>query len=92
MIMDMETIPGRAVLKGAVQRQLFCQVTQQVLDVKRAVACEIYFPSGNVATIVVTADAWPQIKDGFPEMVADGTATKVEIYDGRELFGRKARR
>jgi hypothetical protein len=74
-------------LRFYVQRQIFCQITGQVLDVRRAVALRAEDPAGHTATVVMTGDAWDASKEKVLANAAAG-GIKTEVLDGRELHKR----
>lgn len=81
-----ERIADRATLKGAVRQQITCQQTGRVLDVGKAVLAELTMQSGNVVSVVVTADVWPATRDALVNGLG-AHLTSIKVYDGRELFG-----
>jgi hypothetical protein len=79
----------REALRYCVQRAIFCEITGQVLDVRRAVALITELPSGQKSTIVMTAATWDERKGALFEALPD---LKARMLDGRELFGRPGTR
>jgi hypothetical protein len=70
---------NRELLKYAVQRQIFCEFSGNVLDVRRAVLVET---PGRA--YVVNTERWDEVKDdilGHPAL-----AGKVTVYDGRDYY------
>lgn len=86
-IMEMERTVDREILRYAVARQITCQISGRVLDVKNTVAAEVKFRSGNVNTIVVDASQWEHVAPGLRSLRTDERVESVTIYDGRALFG-----
>ena len=70
---------GRALVKAAVMRAIFCPYTGQVLDMRRAVYVE-----GRKHSYVMTAAHW----DSLPESSRRTILANAKVYDGRELFKR----
>ena len=81
-------LANRALLKGAVQNQMFCKQTNVCLDVRTAV--EVTLKRDGT---VLACEVW----DGshFDKRKAELTAAcaakgvTLEVLDGRELFGRR---
>lgn len=79
----------RNLVKYAVQRQIFCQATEQVLDMRRAVLVEVSHPENGKATLILSGDAYDErIAPKLAQFLANGLT--VEIHDGRGLFSRSA--
>lgn len=70
---------GRAIVKAAVVRQIFCPYTGQVLDMRRAVVV-----STDTISLVMTASRW----DSLGKAERDVLRSQAKVYDGRELFRR----
>jgi hypothetical protein len=67
------TILGRALLKGAVQQQIFCPYTSKILDVRDAVLID---GSGHGhATLIMTGAAYDIVADQFFASTAVRTST-----------------
>jgi hypothetical protein len=87
----LEDFANREILRGLVQKQIFCPETGRVLDVRKAVAVEVTeTETGRCVHLqVTTADAYDEV---FAERAASCAAqvqgTSVTVYDGRILFGR----
>lgn len=86
--MDLQTTLDRAMLKGAVARQITCKVSGELLDVRTAVEVTVKFPSGNVSTLVLKGTEWDAMADRFTANVGD-KFTSVTVLDGRKLYGRQ---
>jgi hypothetical protein len=70
---------NRELLKYAVQRQIFCEFSGNVLDVRRAVLVET-----GTRSWVVSTDRWDEVKDSIlslPELTG-----KVNVIDGRDYY------
>lgn len=75
---------GRAIVKGAVMRAIFCPYTGQVLDMRRAVV--IVTPTSSH---VCSAEHWDKRVAAAGGLdVIRANAPRSDIYDGRELFRR----
>lgn len=85
---DVEVTVNREVLRYAVQRAIFCPVTNNVLDVRRAVLVTISVTGQRDVIQIMTATAWDvaeqRVRDGILAQYPDAT---FEVLDGRELFG-----
>lgn len=71
----------RQVLLAAVQREIFCPVSKEVLDVRSAV---LVIPSVGRSVVMTAA-----VFDEKAEILVVGTAAAdvtFEVYDGRELY------
>lgn len=90
--MNMETITDRAILKGAVQQAIQCQMSScgKVLDVRRAVHVEVNLTSSGMSTVTVDLDCWPVVQANMVAFDKDPLIKSVKIYDGRLLFGRRS--
>lgn len=86
---------NQQVLKYAVQRQIFCQATGQVLDQRRAVLVTLTNTSTTPPahrSVILTATAYDKRKDSFLAAVKERPAIKLEVLDGRELFKRNRKK
>lgn len=80
---------GRAIVKSAVMREIFCPYTGAVLDMRRAVVVE------GVSLSVMAATHWDKVlasyEGGLAALRAENerrTGKTITVYDGRELFKR----
>ena len=71
---------GRAIVKAAVMRAIFCPFTGVVLDMRRAVVVDT-----GVDPYVMEATHWDEVREHFDAMMADRQRAYT-VYDGRELF------
>jgi hypothetical protein len=80
---DIEEAVNREFLRYEVQKQVFCDYTGNVLDVRRTVLVNV--DAGSGASYVMDASHWDKVKDGLLEAFPG----KVTVVDGREIFGGK---
>lgn len=73
---------GQALLRYAVQRYMFCQISGAVLDMRSAVLID--GSDNGLGMMVVTA----RVYDIAAETLAARLGDDIDIYDGRELFSR----
>lgn len=87
----LEDVANREILRGLVQKQIFCPETGRVLDVRKAVAFEVtHTATGRCALLhVTTADAYDEVFAERAASCAELDGYTVTVYDGRILFGRK---
>lgn len=80
----------RQALRYAVQRAIFCPVTGEVLDMRRAVDVTVRRNGAIATTMVMAAHAWdtqgPAAMSAVSEAFPDAT---WEILDGRELWSKR---
>lgn len=69
----------RNVLRYAVQRAIFCPVSGDILDMRRAVLFDVTADDGTAGTVVTTAAVFDKLKDAPHLQVSD-------VHDGRELW------
>lgn len=81
---DMQTTILRNILKHAVCRQIFCPFCDTILDMKKAVLCDL----GSKA-IIACADCWDAHGKPAVDSLSPESQAKVDISDGRVLWSRK---
>jgi len=79
---EIERKTNRALLEGAVSREIFCYVTNEVLDARSAVAFTVRTTSGYESQKVVRAEVFEETRR---RLEAVGY-TVEDILDGRELY------
>lgn len=76
---------GRAIVKAAVMRAIFCPYTERILDMRRAVVVDT-----GTRSFVMSAAHWDKINEAHPDLRAELEARNngraITVYDGRELF------
>lgn len=72
---------GRAIVKAAVMRTIFCPFTGKVLDMRRALVF-----STTTSTFICSAEHWDSLAEESRAYMA--ARPGITIYDGRELFKR----
>ncbi|MCP2341145.1 hypothetical protein [Actinomadura rupiterrae] len=82
MMDDLILIVARELLRFAVQRQIACPITGEVLDVANAVLVDATDHGG--AMVVVTGEAWDQHEQTIRAKLG---GTRADVHDGRRLFG-----
>jgi hypothetical protein len=88
--MELEVKVNREILRGAVSQVIFCQACQGILDVKDTVLCIATWAAGGTTRVVIHASHWDAtVRENVESMMTKGNITGHEVYDGRELFGRK---
>jgi len=80
---------GRAIVKAAVMRAIFCPFTGAVLDMRRAVV--IVTPTGSHVCAATHWDERISEEGGLDAYRAKlskklGRPARIDVYDGRELF------
>jgi len=73
---------NRAMLEGVVSKEIFCYVTNEVLDSRNAVAFKVRTTSGYESQKVVKAEVFEETKR---RLEAVGY-TVEDVLDGRELY------
>lgn len=75
---------NRELLKFAVQRNIFCRISGEVLDIRTAVLITGTKDGANVVNLCVTGEVFDNGRD---DMIATATENGVtlEIIDGRAL-------
>ena len=80
-----DKLAGRAIVKAAVMRAIFCPYTGDILDMRRAVVVDT-----GTTSFVCTARHWDELLAEHPTTLADmkrlNGGRAVKVYDGRELF------
>jgi len=80
-----DKLAGRALVKAAVMREIFCPYTGDILDMRRAVVVDT-----GTTSFVCTARHWDELLAEHPTTLADmkrlNGGRPVKLYDGRELF------
>lgn len=87
--MDMDTKVDREILRHAVSRKMFCDVTKDILDVTKTIGLEVTYRSGTSSWFLVTAAKWPEVEGNVESIEAMASVASVKIYNGPQLFGRK---
>ncbi|MFI7283103.1 hypothetical protein ACIBOV_22865 [Micromonospora chersina] len=80
---DREKFLNREVLRHAVMRQITCERTGQVLDVRTAVMVT-WIKGDSRSAVVVTGEAWDEVGESVRAKVAE-LGAELEVIDGREL-------
>lgn len=83
----LELRANRSLLKYAVQKQITCPRTGQVLDVRTAVAVTVKNSKGGESTFAMVGTEWDKIANHIQHLAVEQKCT-VEVLDGRELFRR----
>lgn len=79
-------------LRAAVQRQILCQTTGAVLDVRTAVYVSITDPASEArSALAVTGEAWDRAREQVLSVATDRGWT-VEVTDGRHYTAKGTRR
>lgn len=89
MIMDMENIVNKETLKGAVMRQITCEISGRVLDVRTAIHVEVTMKNGRILTTTVHSDEEEELNRRINRIKDLPNVAGIKAYDGRDLFGRK---
>jgi hypothetical protein len=85
--MDVTRTVNREILKAAVQKIMFCQVSQEVLDVRNAVLIEAHRGETLATRLIVTGDLYDSVvRKNVEESTGSLADVTLSIYDGRELF------
>lgn len=79
-----DAIVNRAVLLAAVQRQMFCQGTGRVLDVRTAVLVTFKQGDKSGGAMVLHGDAYDESWKTIVEEAAREAGYAVETIDGRD--------
>jgi hypothetical protein len=78
-------------LRYSVSREIFCPVTGEVLDVRRAVEVTVLLDGKVAAVMVMAASAWDDREESARAALARSyPMAEVEVLDGRVLFGHPA--
>jgi hypothetical protein len=83
---DRDAYVNHQTLLYAVQREMFCQDTGAILDVRRAVLSTVRLPDGTAASLIRTDEAFERV--GGTEQVravADHFGGTYEVIDGRDF-------
>ncbi|MFU8873227.1 hypothetical protein [Micromonospora sp. SL4-19] len=80
---DREKFLNREVLRHAVMRQITCERTGQVLDVRTAVLVT-WIRGDSRSAVAVTGEAWDEVAAHVQAKVAD-LGAELEVIDGRTL-------
>jgi hypothetical protein len=85
----LDDIANREILRGLVQKQIFCPATGRVLDIRKAVAVDVtHTETGRCAVLqVTTASVYDEVIADRALACAQVEGYTVTIYDGRILFG-----
>lgn len=84
---------NRELIKYAVQRKIFCDLTGNVLDMARAVVIDVEADQKVIAHMVLTASAWDEAGESIMARLAHMTETGqvpapvvIDVLDGRDYF------
>lgn len=81
--LDHETADKMTTVIAYVQRQITCEITGQILDVRRAVV--IHTNLETPKALVMSADGWEKVEQRLREGIEALDGEITEIIDGREL-------
>lgn len=84
---DRDAYVNYQTLLYAVQRQMFCQATGVVLNVRSAVLSSVSLPDGRAAALIRTAEAYDEVGglDQVKAVTAAFPGATYEVIDGRDF-------
>lgn len=85
MPVDDKILTQRALLRGAVAREIFCARSQAVLDVRTSVLVTITHNSGSSTDFALLGSEWDKIKDNTALLVQKGRLRSFTVIDGRVI-------
>ena len=88
--MDMALKLNREILRHAVSKQIQCQISGRVLDVRTAVMVEVTMKDGRTISQVYHADEVEDLDQRIAKVKILPNVKGVVVYDGRILYARKA--
>jgi hypothetical protein len=83
--LDPDLIINREALRYAVQRQILCAKTGQILDIRTAVYYRVVNAEGTSGAEVVTGEYFDRIDERLRAHCATN-GIDLEVIDGRQVF------
>lgn len=91
-MIDNDTLVNRAVLRGAIARQIFCEKSGQILDIRTSVLVTITHQSGNTKAMALIGSEWDKISANAEVLKTKGIIKNIEIIDGRIINNTRTRK